>query len=401
MLCQLFLIFTITFSINIPAWSKSSSIVFLLQDQKGKIIVEKNSKERFNLASTLKLLTSLVALKTLGENYRFKTEFYLSNQNDLKIKGYGDPFLISEIWNKLAKKISNKVKTINNIFIDDSFFARHIKIPGIGSSLNPYDAPVGALCVNFNTFYVKKVRNKFVSAEPQTPLIPFVQAQIKKMHIKKTGRYVISHKIRVAEKYAGELFKYFLIAHGTKVKGKIGFDSVSPKDKLVYSYYSDLSLKEIVKKMMRYSNNFIANQIVLVLGAEFYGAPATMQKGLSVIKNYAREKLGLKDTTIVEGSGISRQNLISCRDMIIILRNFIPYMNLLKKKDNMYYKTGTLKGINTRAGYIIGKNNTYIFVVFLRGKPQTADHFLSYMSHCLSPFSFHNASFSPEDLMIR
>ena len=388
MLCQLFLIFIITFSISSSALSESyvkrtqlsePRIIYLIEDQQGNVIIEKNSKKKFNPASTLKLLTSLVALKCLGEDYRFKTEFYLDAQNNLKIKGYGDPFLISEIWNKLAEKIANKIKTINNILIDDSFFASPIKIPGIGNSLNPYDAPVGALCVNFNTIYIKKIRNKFISAEPQTPLIPFAQDQIKKMHIKDTGRYIISHETRVAEIYAGELFKYFLKMHGVYIKGKVGFSTIDPKDKLIYVYYSEYPLKEIIKKMLKYSNNFIANQITLVLGSKFYGAPATLEKGIRVIKSYAKRKLRLTDISMVEGSGISKQNFISCHDMIIILRKFIPYMDLLKKKANIYYKTGTLTGISTRAGYIIKENKIYNFVLFLRGNSQTADRILDFI----------------------
>jgi len=406
MLCQLFSVFiviflTITQALGSPITQKKQThepkIICLIEDQQGNVILEKDSKKRFNPASTLKLLTSLVALRCLGEDYRFKTEFYLSSQNDLKIKGYGDPVLISEIWNRLAKKISEKVKAINNILIDDSFFSRAVKIPGVGNSLNPYDAPVGALCVNFNTIYVKKTKdNRFISAEPQTPLIQFALRQIKKMHIKETGRYVISHKTTVAEMYAGELFKYFLKECGVSVKGKVGFGAVNPEDKLIYVYYSDYPLKEVIRKMMKYSNNFIANQITLILGAEFYGPPATLEKGISVIKEYAKRKLGLKGISIVEGSGISRHNFISCQDMIIILKKFAPYMKLLKRKANLYYKTGTLKGIATRAGYIIKGKKIYSFVLFLRGDPQTADQILLHLSHMS-----HSASFNPEDLMVR
>ena len=399
MLCQLFLIFIIIFSISTSALSGSDvkrnqvsepRVSYLIEDQQGNIIIEKNSKKKFNPASTLKLLTSLVALKRLGEDYKFKTEFYLDAQNNLKIKGYGDPFLISEVWNRLAEKIANKIKIINNILIDDSFFASPIKIPGIGNSLNPYDAPVGALCVNFNTIYIKKIKDKFISGEHQTPLIPFAQNQIKKMHIKDTGRYIISHRIRVAETYAGELFKYFLKIHGVYIKGKVGFNTTNPEDKLIYVYYSEYPLKEIIKKMLKYSNNFIANQITLVLGAEVYGAPATLEKGVNMIKKYAKKRLGLKDITVVEGSGISRKNFVSCYDMMIILREFSPYMSLLRKEVYIYYKTGTLRGINTRAGYVVKKNNRYTFVFFYKGNPQTAECILNYI--------FHKASLSPQGI---
>ena len=37
-------------------------------------------------ASILKLLTTLAALEKLGPDYRFRTDFYIDSQNNLKIK---------------------------------------------------------------------------------------------------------------------------------------------------------------------------------------------------------------------------------------------------------------------------------------------------------------------------
>ena len=342
--------------------------VILVEDITGHLLYSKNTGKRFIPASTLKILTALTAIHYLGEGYRFRTEFYLDPDNNLKIKGFGDPFLVSEVWDEIARTISEKVHSINDIIIDDSYFSKDIRIPGTEDSINPYDAPIGALCANFNTIYVKVERNKIVSAESQTPLIPFA---LKLMgHLKQGGRYVISHDTKEAERYAAELFKYFLNRNAVKVKGKVKFGVVSQKDKPVYTYYSKLSLKEIIKSMMEFSNNFVANQIMLVLGAERYGPPATLEKGVSVIRNYARSYLGLKDIEIVEGSGISRENRVSCTDMVTILKRFRPYMELLKKRGNIYYKTGTLEGIKTRVGYIISKKKLFLFVLFLRQPSQ-------------------------------
>ena len=56
-----------------------------------------------NPASTMKLLTTLVALEELGPAYTWKTEAYASApvrdgvlDGDLYIKGYGDPYLVIE-----------------------------------------------------------------------------------------------------------------------------------------------------------------------------------------------------------------------------------------------------------------------------------------------------------------
>ena len=75
--------------------------------------------------------------------------------------------------------------------------------------------------------------------------------------------------------------------------------------------------------------------------------------------------------TIVEGSGISRQNRVSARQMLRILEAFEPNFVLLRQQGRDFYKTGTLDGINTRAGYIASQTGgRYRYVVMLntRGK---------------------------------
>jgi D-alanyl-D-alanine carboxypeptidase/D-alanyl-D-alanine-endopeptidase (penicillin-binding protein 4) len=69
---------------------------------------------------------------------------------------------------------------------------------------------------------------------------------------------------------------------------------------------------------------------------------------------------------LVEGSGISRKNRISAINLYKILQLFEPYHYLMKKKEHAFYKTGTLYGVNTLAGYIeTNKKELYGFVVLI------------------------------------
>ncbi len=54
----------------------------------------------------------------------------------------------------------------------------------------------------------------------------------------------------------------------------------------------------------------------------------------------------------MEGSGISRLNRISATSLLRILNAFEPYHTLLRRQGGEYYKTGTLKGVRSRVGYI-------------------------------------------------
>ena len=164
----------------------------LVTDPDGQVLISKNEKNPLIPASTLKVFTSLVALNYLGADYRFVTEFYLDSAHNLTIKGYGDPLLISEIVADIAHSLSSRLNRINDIILDDSYFSQPLVIPGVSSSSEPYDAPNGALCVNFNTVTFKKINNQYVSAEPQSPLLPIVMERVRAA--KQTeGRIVLSH----------------------------------------------------------------------------------------------------------------------------------------------------------------------------------------------------------------
>lgn len=339
----------------------------------GRRIYSKNEDVMLTPASTLKILTALVAFEHLGTAYRFPTDFYVDEENNLIVKGYGDPFLVSETVATIARHLAGSIDSVNHLVVDGSFFA-DASMPGTAeNSIRSYDAPNGALCVNFNTVFFKTEKDgRLVSAEPQTPLLPTAVKRIREMQIPE-GRVLFSSTSNETARYAGELFRYFLEASGVNVKGDIRMESANGgKASLVYRHYSDLDVTELVHRMMEYSNNFIANQLLLASGAAAYGPPAALEKGVRATLAYA-ETLSISPE-IVEGSGISRKNRVTAEMMIAILDAFAPHSELLQKRGRIFYKTGTLSGIQSRAGYIEGKDGVlYRFVVMLNTDGALAD----------------------------
>jgi D-alanyl-D-alanine carboxypeptidase/D-alanyl-D-alanine-endopeptidase (penicillin-binding protein 4) len=58
--------------------------------------------------------------------------------------------------------------------------------------------------------------------------------------------------------------------------------------------------------------------------------------------------------------------------MVTVLQHFRPYAHLMPQEGSEYYKTGTLKGVRTRVGYIdIGPCNRYCFALFRNRSSQT------------------------------
>lgn len=344
----------------------------LVQDHRGKILYSKNPDQYYVPASTIKVLTAFVALKTLGEDYRFHTRFYLDQEGNLKVKGYGDPFITSEILQSMANLLANRISVINHLILDDSYFAQGIEIPGSDGTLNPYDSPVGALCVNFNTASVIQQKNgAYKSGEAHTPLVPYVVEVARRLNIS-SGRFLVARTQEETTAYFGHLLLEFLRRAGIKVRGDLKKGTVNNQDRMILDFESPHRLSFVVKEMLKYSNNFIANQLFLVSGAQVLGPPATLQKAVVVTKDVARAQIGIKDFQIVEGSGLSRENKFTAWQFMKVLRAFYPYSHLLKERNQVLYKTGTLKGVSNRIGYIVVGDKFYPFVILRNGNGPTS-----------------------------
>jgi len=348
---------------------KNDACMLLAPD--GREVVSIHEDTSLIPASTLKIFTALVGFHYLGADYRFPTEIYISDEGDLTIKGYGDPRLVSEVLQQLAIEIKSRLPegttTIRDMVLDDTYFTSPLTIPGVSDSREPYDAPNGALCANFNTINFKKLKDgTYVSGEEQTPLLPAVLDRVKKSGLRE-GRIPLFKGREETTGYTGHLLAWYLEENGIAMTGSIRFAAVdTERSRLLLTFRSPYRLSEVVSALLEYSNNFMANQILIAAGARAYGCPGNLEKGIQAAKTYAMEQLHLDDLNIAEGSGISRENRITARRMLTVLKTFAPYRTLLRHEDDVYYKTGTLKGIASRVGYLMdGEGNAYPFVVML------------------------------------
>lgn len=331
--------------------------------ENGKPLYMLNIEKTFIPASTLKVATALVALKTLGDQFRFKTDFYLDDNQVLYVKGFGDPFLISEELTKVGAALKNKgLKRVQGMVLDTSFYDPKINISGRSETLNPYDAHVSALVANFNTIFVYKDANGTInSAEIQTPVTEITKQLAKSAPKGKSRISLVDHK-EEAVLYVGHLLKEFLLANNIEVTGNIVQGQVPPLAKLFLSYANSRNIKEVLSNALEYSQNLIMNQLFLASGAFIKGAPATINKGKIVMDDYLKNQVGLKNFNIEEGSGLSRANKISPSEMDRVLVAFFPYRNLLPEKHGMLVKTGTLNGVGCLVGYF--KSTTHGWVRF-------------------------------------
>lgn len=346
----------------------------LLTDPQGKILVSRNAERLLVPASTLKILTALVALHYLGEDFRFVTECYSDKDRNLKIRGFGDPLFVSDVMPDFSRQVQARMHHYKDLVLDDSVFQQPLRISGVTETTEPYDAPNGAFCANFNTIsFHKTSAGKYVSAEPQTPLVPFALSRIRASGTD-SGRIVFSHSHGESALYAGHLVAAFLNQQGMASSGKIRLGGVEDGDRLLIRFVSPYTLTEVISRLMEYSNNFIANQLFIAAGIQAYGLPGTIDKSIRAAQAFLRHEMQIETLQLAEGSGISRENRLSAIQLDQILVRFYPYRQLMRRLGNELYKTGTLNGIRSRAGYIEdGKGGSYRFVVMINTPGKTTD----------------------------
>jgi D-alanyl-D-alanine carboxypeptidase/D-alanyl-D-alanine-endopeptidase (penicillin-binding protein 4) len=349
----------------------------------GEIIAAHNQHEKFVPASIIKIATSLAALQVLGPQHRFETRFYLDADANLYIRGFGDPYLVSEEISHIMQELKKiGCDRINNIYLDDTEFDIGGSTDGAGLSDNPYDAQNSGLAVNFNTINIRKdASGRVFSAEEQTPALPIMVELAGK---KEAGvhRINISHdrpySSEVISRYVGELFRAF--QHEQKIPGNgIIKRKKTPDDLPVfYGHRSRNTLEEMIAPLMLYSNNFIANQLFLAVGAERFGYPATWEKSRRAVAGIMQNSFNINvdDIRIIEGSGLSRNNLVSPGVMIRLLDFFKPYGGTLPEEDGKLMKSGTLKGIYSYAGYFRHGENLDSFVLILNQRKNSRDELL-------------------------
>ena len=325
----------------------------LVMDAAGNELVAQNTDKPFVPASVTKIVTAWLAMEVLGGDYRFETRFYLDDKRKLYVRGGGDPFLISEELAPLATGLVAAIgtKPITGIVLDASYYPSNLRVPGIVNTDEAYNALNSALAVNFNTVNAVRSGNKVRSAETQTPITPLAITQFRLRGPNGKGRISLSQDPTVSLQYAGELIAAFIARAGGSVKGKISTGTVPAGLKPVYVHRQSRTLSQILVELLRASNNYIANQVFLEIGAHRLGGPVSLEKSLRV----ANEMLaahGLADAIhLEEGSGISRDNRFTARGLAKVLELFAPHANLLRGRDGGMNKTGSLDGVRTLAGY--------------------------------------------------
>ncbi len=362
----------------------------LLHAPDGEVLVSYNPDRSLVPASIVKIPLSQVALTTFGEDFRFETHFYSNANGDLLIRGLGDPFLVSEEIAIIATTLASRgLEAVRRVVVDDSAFEANPNLPLEAGADDPYAARNSALAVNFNTVNLSwDSAGQLISAEQQTPLTPVARGLGARLSRGETQRINLGEDPEIGLQQVQQLFMYFLEESGITVM-ETGFyhEPISDEWTLLYAHQSSRSLSENLEGMLRYSNNFIANQLFMTLGANADGYPATSERARNTLRTKLAALYGEgfgsdpQKLLMIEGSGLARSQRASAAGMMRILERFTPFANLLTETNGALRKSGTLTGVYNYAGYISGSDGLYPFVILTNQSVNNRDEILRLLTN--------------------
>ena len=374
LLCSFHLVFSDVIAIELEdKFTKSDAV--LISKANGDTLLDWQSDKLLIPASLTKLLTAQLAINKWGLKHRFHTEFYFDEQT-LWVKGFGDPYLVSEEFDLIAKALLAEISSaaIKAIAIDNSYF--NVKsVPGQSSVADPYNAPVSAVAVNFNTVSLLKKGGEIKSAEPQTPLTAIAAREANALGkvIGRDPERVNLRNANNAQQHFAELLALKLGASAMQVRIN---QSLPDSARLLYRHFNSHTLEDVLRGALKYSNNFIANQVFLKLVDTNSTDRSFAQASNSAMRSLINT-LAWRDFRLADGSGLSRDNRLNAQQLNQILNGLAQYKTLLKPYDigkkygaQVYAKTGTLNDVRSFAGFIKVDNVDYQFVfMFNRAVP--------------------------------
>lgn len=368
-------------------------------------------------ASTIKVFTSSLALDVFGPDYRFITELRgklsedkSSIEGNLCVKGYGDPWLIPErLWYLTQRlKATGVSKIAGDLIIDASYFNGSQDANGVeqDDSSSAYMAPAGAVSVGFNVVQIhirpnpKPDEPAIIYTEPASDHLIIdgeiktvsngsshyeaeIEAQNDKSVLKLSGTISQSdeprriwRRITGPSLHAGSVLEKLLKETGIPVTGKVAIRQC-PEDSEVVTEVESPRLADLISKVNKYSNNFMASQLARAVGAHIYGAPGTWEKAQIAMNEFLTKKVGIKPDSyqIENASGLHDVNRISVRQVSQVLEYIytrpklrIEFLNSLavsggtgtleeRMADAPSYgviraKTGTLSVASALSGYV-------------------------------------------------
>lgn len=361
-----------------------------VQELNGPEVLSFNANTPRNPASTMKTVTALAALEILKPGYRWETRLLAKNDpkegvldGDLYLVGGGDPYLVQErVWLMLQSlKRRGVTRITGDLVLDDTLFAPIVEDTGAfdNQPFRIYNALPSALLTNFNsTYFVFKPIGNGVSVEAFPNIEGLTIDNKLRLAQRSCGgyrrgialtmerdnvarfdgrfpnrckRYGFTRSVLAPETYTAGLIRGIWQQLGGQIDGKTrsGF---APEDAERLVRFESPTLGDVTRLMNKHSSNLIARHLLLTMGGEKYGWPATEANGRRAIFEWLGAKqLAFPELVIENGAGRSRDARISAKNLVQLIQSGYQsqYMPEFLASLALLGQDGTLDDRHTRS----------------------------------------------------
>lgn len=385
-------------------------------------------------ASTMKLVTSYAALSLLGPAYTWKTEALVSGaiengvlDGPLILKGYGDPKLDIErlrlFVNDLRARGLRQIR--GGLIFERSYFHVANADPAAfdNKPYRPYNVIPDALLVNFEANTLKFIPGEksvqvivapdFDSLSVTNSLHPSpgpcgdwedgistrIVSDGRHAQIDLSGNFPIacgekedSFALYDHSEYLFQLFARLWRASGGKIDG--AWSDAPPVQARLLAATESPPLSALITDMNKFSNNVMARQIFLTIGAQ-NSQPGTVAASQGAVKSWLQDHgLPFPELVMENGSGLSRTARISPAHMgeLLVSAYRSPLMpaffaslpiagvdGTMKRRltgtdvdGRAWIKTGSLEDTRAIAGIVQTQSGKRFVVVCFANDPEAA-----------------------------
>jgi serine-type D-Ala-D-Ala carboxypeptidase/endopeptidase (penicillin-binding protein 4) len=395
----------------------------------GEPLWSHNAEVPMSLASTVKLFTASAALRALGPGFVWRTALYGDSPSEknattvdnhpevidtLYLRGRGDPTLDLAALRTLAVDLADLgIRRISKqIIIDSRYFDDAIEPPRFADQPKEqaaFRAPISALSINRNAVtvviatapgdpgtpvvrldppvedYVKVITDQLVATpDGKTRIRLDVTPKKDVLELKITGQISSAgrpfyRRIRIDDPFAFAVaaLRMALAERGIRTPARASSGEVPPTARLLVSFDSP-PLSEIIYRMNKFSDNFLAEMIFKTMGAQqrLIAGPATWSDAAAAMQGYLDTLRLPGPIRIDNGSGLFDASSASANQLVAVLRSsyqdfriapdFIASLPIAAVDGTLRSrfgggraaaglvraKTGTLSSVSTLAGYV-------------------------------------------------
>jgi D-alanyl-D-alanine carboxypeptidase/D-alanyl-D-alanine-endopeptidase (penicillin-binding protein 4) len=382
-----------------------------------------------NPASLMKLLTTFAGLDILGPAWTWTTPVWLQGsvhedvlEGNLVIKGTGDPKLVVErVWLMLKRVRQLGVREIHgDIVLDRSAFTLPEQNAGDfdGEASRPYNVRPDALLLNYKAVVFTITPDAARGTALIAADVPLAGVQFDTSVPLATGpcddwrgmlradfgdpfamRFGGSFPAACGEKiwtvayaepkaFNGRALLGLWQDMGGRITGSV-IEGVAPASRPTFESTSP-SLAEVIRDINKFSNNVMAQQLFLTLGAA-QGHDGSPQAARDVMLQWAADRFGasaVEGLVIDNGSGLSRDGRLTARLLSRLLQTAwaSPVMPELMSSlpvsgidgtltqsrafaGRAHLKTGSLRDVAGIAGYVLANSGRRYVVVAIVNHP--------------------------------